>query len=39
MHQQPNSTTYVRAGLNVFIALAIGVSLFQEINFLNQQQN
>lgn len=37
MNQQPNSTTLVRAGINVFIALAIGVSLFQEFTFLSEK--
>ena len=34
---QPTSTTLVRTGINIFIALAIGVSLFQELNFLAEK--
>ena len=37
MNQQPNSTTLVRAAINVFIAVAIGVSLFQEFSFLSEK--
>ena len=33
MNQQPNSTTIIRSALNIFICIAIGISLFQELDF------
>lgn len=30
--QAPDSTTLIRSGINVFLCIAIGISLFQELN-------
>lgn len=30
---QPNSTAFIRSAINVFLCIAIGVSLFQELDF------
>lgn len=30
---QPNSTTFIRSAINIFLCIAIGVSLFQELDF------
>lgn len=35
---QANSTTVVRTAVNIFIFIAIGISLFQEISFVEKQE-
>ena len=36
---QSNSTAVIRAAINIFLCIAIGVSLFQELNFTSTAES